>query len=684
MASSFSNPSEPELTEFARQVPFVSFSCVQSRVFHVWKHFKSKRVDLSKPCSGSDAAGCWILECLTPCNRILHLVDIQLIEHEPGKLVLCPVGLTDEARSNDDDAVLDSTFLICWLLKHHSCIRGIDVLKTFLFFHFPSAVRLALSLAANIKSIKVGTYSATLQHNTFLSELTRCASTLEHFEASYLRLDRDAAARLADAFCRASCLKSLVFYDNTLSRSGMKVILKSLKNCTELTSLEICDNELNESAARHLAIVIGHAKMLKDLTLCNICEAPLLIVVNAITMETKLENVKIKVCCDSSFKLAQRVAALLETNRSIKTLRMKNMGLKEDAARVLAKALEVNKHLQKLGLQKNNIDDQGVAHLARVLAQNQTLTELDLSSNSQTYESLLLFLGALSANSSLKLAHFGAVDFPEEDEEEFLNATRNIQFYHKISVSWNRPVLRELARIIERDEDVEKVHLVWIDAVPEIEMVLLALRANSHVTELCLDTESISDIETAKAVALVFETSCTLKTVKYSCHIEDSSIITTMLSGLKNNKSVVSVKFRLAPFDLVVANCLSTVLQVNTTLNSFVIKIAFFIERRAFKQFARCLGRNYTLLSFEVGDQQGSASDLYDVLETTRRNRLFLNRAVRFVLDTCRDADCREAFRVLCRSDTLVQQLSKVTETSLTDARLRVEAALPLVSFEKW
>ncbi|XP_064465145.1 uncharacterized protein LOC135376540 [Ornithodoros turicata] len=318
--------SHPEIAETARQIPFLDPATVTSRIFSVRNVFKRKGVDIAKSCSRNAEAGYWLLEHVTLCNRILFSVDVQLHESKPGELNVSRIPSND-CTLLSEVALLDSLFLICWLVKQHPCIQRIDLYETSLFVHFPTALKLALVHGSNIKSVKAGTRKVCAHHNVFLEGI-RPESMLEHFKARYLKLDIESASRLSEGLKRSPQLKSVVLHYCGVSKEGMKLLLKALQQCNHLTSLQIRDYSFKKAAAVHLAEIVKRNRYLKDLFLYHTPDDVLEIIAIALRENSLIEDLKINESNDSARSMPH-ISDALKTNGTIRTLELNNCGVGE-------------------------------------------------------------------------------------------------------------------------------------------------------------------------------------------------------------------------------------------------------------------------------------------------------------------------------------------------------------------
>ncbi|CAF1540164.1 unnamed protein product [Didymodactylos carnosus] len=113
------------------------------------------------------------------------------------------------------------------------------------------------------------------------------------------------------------------------------------------------------------------------------------------------------VLCESPFDKLQcknkRLEPELQALHSISEVKLRNLGIDEEDAQVLAKALKVNKTLTTLDLGGNQISARGGEALAEALKVNKTLTTLNLRSNQISARGDEALVEAMKLNKSLRL-----------------------------------------------------------------------------------------------------------------------------------------------------------------------------------------------------------------------------------------------------------------------------------------
>ncbi|XP_064464386.1 uncharacterized protein LOC135375644 [Ornithodoros turicata] len=272
------------------------------------------------------------------------------------------------------------------------------------------------------------------------------------------------------------------------------------------------------------------------------------------------------------------------------------------------------------------------------------------------------------------MVHLGTIAFSGEVDEEIAQVIRAIhQCYHRISTKWNTLALNELARLLSLNYgDVKKIYIWFVEETP-ILRVISALESNCHVTEVHIERADYATPgrEMVKVLAQLIEKTRSLKFLRCTCPFDADA---TFIKGLTNNDTINRVELLAACFTTEVARAFAAMLEANTTLHAFVTQFSCY-EAGAIKVIARHFPKNYTLTTF-WGDSVGCNSRaLCQISDVLRRNELLLNRATRFALGTCRDCDCREAFRILWRCDSVVQQVKRVAECTEEEARQCVEEA---------
>ena len=96
------------------------------------------------------------------------------------------------------------------------------------------------------------------------------------------------------------------------------------------------------------------------------------------------------------------IVTALQTNTTMRTLRVSWCDLSDVGAESLARALAVNISLQNLSISRNQIGDNGIAHIATALQTNNTLKTLTVGDDTVTDEGAVLLSSSLTTNHSMK------------------------------------------------------------------------------------------------------------------------------------------------------------------------------------------------------------------------------------------------------------------------------------------
>ena len=228
----------------------------------------------------------------------------------------------------------------------------------------------------NISTEAADDIAALLSHNTNLEELYLGGNNLQ--SAGALKVAKglqnvlhlrtltmhdnyisEAAWEITTVLCHNTKLENLYLGGNDIQSAGAIMIAKSLQNVFHLTIFSICDNNINEEAARDIAAVLSHNTELQKLYLGkNNLQS-----MGAIMIAKGLQNI---------------------SNLIIFSISDNNIG--EEAADDIATALFHNINLQEIYLDRNNLQSVGATKIAESLLTVIGLTVCDISNNNISEE----------------------------------------------------------------------------------------------------------------------------------------------------------------------------------------------------------------------------------------------------------------------------------------------------------
>ncbi|KAF9112470.1 hypothetical protein BGX27_003357 [Mortierella sp. AM989] len=116
-----------------------------------------------------------------------------------------------------------------------------------------------------------------------------------------------------------------------------------------------------------------------------------------------LESIKIKSAAISSTD-ARLLAKLIKSSdaANIKTLKLDNNAISQDAFKHLFEGLKVNKTITEFSMARSGVNDKSVKYIAKAMAENVALKSLDLSNNRITAQGTDVLCKALTYNQCLK------------------------------------------------------------------------------------------------------------------------------------------------------------------------------------------------------------------------------------------------------------------------------------------
>lgn len=656
--------------------------------------------DFEAPCTGAGTGECWIFENLTPWNCVLKKIGYAIDEFETGKAILRPMN-TFILVSPLEDFVQMGFLLFYKLLKGHRCVRALEVAGHLATIQCVSIVNAAIAESTGLESLKVVSSPEDPHHGEPLVEGIKNLTALQHLTLEELALSTSSAKKVAKMLANNRYLKSIRLSALKADACDVAAILVALAGLKDLTELAFVKGGLNTNTAKALGTLINEAMSIAKLDLSEHWDLRMEAYVdhggaNEEDLPNRQEGLgeAMKILCDA-----------LTTNNTVKVLHLSNTSLYDDGAKHLAAALKKNTTIQEVCVEMSLIGNEGTEALADMLKSNNTLEVLNMNFN-QIYEggyglpeaialnrklrklslcgasfglsTCCAFINALDQNSTLEQVNIGQMDdFKEAESEEILSLIRDRHVFHRMEVGWNKYGLRELARALERLDDIRKVEVGWTEdsAEEETRQVFEAVSKNPSVAELHILLEEIPQ-QAVTALAQLLKTTKTLKKVKIPLQVSDMPVVDAVMDALAENTSITYLELMCYMLNRHAEEKLGSMLKRNQSIHTLVMDDAsteFSIgEDTPHMSLARDLESNWTLLNVRNSHAWFPQEGLFRIEEVLRRNRRLLHHAAAFVLKPVLDRKLAKDFQVLSGADSLVEHLAKVTAKKDIEVRKAV------------
>lgn len=665
---------EAELDEFVCSIPCVCPSELMGLVARLRRSLELHGVDITRPCSlQSDNLNCWIVGFLSPINKQLNDVNLELVEDAPQRLTLRSLDVEREERAaaKPDEDMLSSTVLSLYLLKTHRCVWQLCLDESALVFHFPDVVAAATAAAPGLTHIKLSPPLALQSSTVSTISALRKRSKIDCLDLSNLLLD-DRMSKEVAALLQCTSIRCLTLCQFVLLRPAKRV-LNALNSCGSLTALSIeGQKDFCGKLAEHLGKALKKNRTLRSLSVSNVQTAAAMAILKAIGQDSALENLSLACCAVLDGPISQ--AALLNAFTRLKSLRLSLGGIWNcNAFCFAANALEAGFcTLSHLYLNDTEIVGASALRLAQVLAKTRTRKRAHLEQCCLTAEVLKHFAIALEQNLTVEQVWLGGLPLSEQDISFHLTG----RLIGRLVAPWNSHGLCQLSLVLRSGElALTRLELGWTSQaqVTAVSDVFRALCEYDRIEELSVYSGKPSDcmpdlvhlLETTRSlrklsVLLKF---CESETSIFMCALAGNRTLTEVALGhctLLTNEN---------------ASTLSTLVQTNHQLASLSCCDQF-LRGKAFRNLAYSLVKNYVLVNLKFDRIEPYERDYRLVREILNRNQCLRNRAIQLLKNEAFDEDSLKAFRLLCDSYSLAETYAKVAKVSLQAAVEAIQVAL--------
>lgn len=662
---------EVEFEAFASSMPSVCPSSLMVLVGQLKRTLELQGVDVMQPCRHSDShPNCWIASSLSPLNRVLDGVLVELAELEPGRLTLRSIDVEELYEKVEVD-MLAGTLLALWLLRVHRCVQCLTFSESALIFNFPAFLAEAIAAAPGLVEIKLNPSRILREPPSPVRLLAalRHKTQIKRIDISQISLG-DSESKEVLVALQGSCVTSLALSLVAFSRP-VKRVLHAVNGCAFLTSLSIQGfNDFTIKNAEFLASALKKNKTLTSLSICGATTAVAENILRALGQGTLLENLSLS--CHPTCYGTLTGESLRGVAWRLRSLKVSAGSLDSTGVYAIAEALEVPScRLERLDLSSSSVNDWGAARLALALVLNRTLKHLNLEGSRVSSDSVKHFLDYLQLNSTVESVRLGSLDLPET----LLISGRTERLLGRLVVTWNTSGLCELARLLNSSTfAVTKLEL-GCTCHAESTSVLDTFKAvamRSSITELCVYNGKAHDC--CAGIVSVLNATSSLRRLVLDL-VVDSVIIEKVLSALATNRTVTEAVFSTTTLSSQRAFCaLEDLLRVNKQLCSLTFRRRH-LRGKAIMSLARSMCTNHVLVDLKFVETSSHDKNYVHVRDVLNRNRCLRNRAIQFVLKQVGDEEAMKAFRLLCDSHAFVEKYAEVAKVSREAAEDAIQAA---------
>ena len=313
---------------------------------------------------------------------------------------------------------------------------------------------------------------------------------------------------------------------------------KALQEHSRLTVLNLSDNNLTAHVAEESATIIKNNSSLEELYLSNnILKTSAAVILKALKEKSNLTKLNL----NNNFRteeVAEDLAAVIRNNRSLELLCIEGNRLGLSAVMIL-QALQEHSRLKVLNLSDNNLTAHVAEELATIIKNNSGLEELCLSNNSLK-TSAAVILKALKEKSVLKILNLNSNLMTEEVAEDLAAIIRNNRNLEQLCIEGSRLGLSAVMvlQALQEHSRLKVINLsdnnltVYVAA----ENLAAIIKNNSSLEELYL---SNNGLKTSAAVILeALKEKSVLKILNLNSNLMTEEVVEDLEAVIINNRSL--------------------------------------------------------------------------------------------------------------------------------------------------
>ncbi|XP_075525465.1 uncharacterized protein LOC142557475 isoform X1 [Dermacentor variabilis] len=683
-------------------------------------------LDFDRACQYDEFnADCWLCHDLDRWSKVLHLVNLELVETEPARVAIR--STCTDRRHLGDDELYNAACVFCWLLKAHRCVQSIMIedpgefidgsdypyeranMKDHRMISFcgqASTLAFALGRSVNIQHLKLRSVYRTRVCDEELSEALAGLGHLKSLELYHFPIDASMLRSVANLLRRnASHLTAVSFSDNHMPQESVKCLLRALQCCRFLGELSVVANDISRKSVNSIARLLRVAKSLTKLTLDQSLEhnVNLFTLAEALKANTSLLELHICQCFTCFAPLFEAIIA----NETLKHLDLNGCNINGSNAESLATALGSNIGLRKVGLKHARVDGDSMVTLAHGLETNCALELMDLRDNTATVHAINTFCRMLRSNKTLKSVQFSKVQATELERSTLSFEMAQDKGYSRIQMPWAEPDLPPLSAAVAlgstlsfdmaQAEGYSRIQMPW--AAPDLPLLSAAVAVGSesltelHLsdahelteTSICALLQSLAtneyvrtvtvDLRDSKQVAVALCCVLALNQTIQNLNIRTDGLLGMFAKALATNTTVSQVSLNSYKVSLKSLKSIAFMLTKNTAITNLKLNTEDSIRTKRLAIFSRALVENQSIVDLTLDPVPNANHVSSRMFTSIRRNTSLLNMAVRFVTHQRLDRQAAVAFEALSEKASLVPHVMKVTEQSEDEAKKAVVTA---------
>ena len=368
---------------------------------------------------------------------------------------------------------------------------------------------------------------------------------------------------LASIIKQNTNLEQLYLADNDLTTSSV-LILQAIKENSKLKLLDLNGNNMTGKAAKDLVSIIKNNSNLEQLHLANND----LRISSSLILHALKETSKLKVLNlnnnNMTGETAEDLVTVIKNNSNLEQLYLGNNNLRTSSILIL-QAIKEKSKLKALNLNGNNMTGEVAEDLASVIKNNSNLEQIGLANNDLGTSSILI-LQALKENSKLQLLDLNGNNITGEAAEDLASVIKNNSNLEQLGLANNDlktssilvlqalkenskvkvldlnsnnmtgKAAEDLASVIRNNSNLEQLHLANNNLKTSSILILQTLKEICRVTVLDLNGNNMTG-EAAENLASVIKSNCNLERLHLANNELRISLI-LILQALKENSKL--------------------------------------------------------------------------------------------------------------------------------------------------
>ena len=323
----------------------------------------------------------------------------------------------------------------------------------------------AIQLNITLQNLDISCNTLSDKGATAICECLKINRSLQVLGISENNITSIGATNVAKLMLVNTTLRKLDISRNWITSEALLLLLKAIKDKGVLQFLNITHNNVTKSEFIKLQECIKHMsaqvklswneiELDSELQFTSICEA-------TNSNDDEIDKWPFRKISNQDARM-EFLSNCLKENDTLFDLDLRNNGITDIGATLIAQAIEINKTLKILSMSHNKLSDDGVTAICTYLKNNNTLQQLDLSENEISGRGANEIGHLIKKNASLLVLDISCMCICNDGITIIAQCLKNNRSLQELNISLNKITsigAKKIAEILRENTTLQKLNI---------------------------------------------------------------------------------------------------------------------------------------------------------------------------------------------------------------------------------